>query len=73
MTREIDDADLTAALRTMIEHTQGVALSAERARQLGRMSVAARAALDAVAPSTLFDTEPADLNVLLDHIEDSPR
>ena len=73
MTRETDDADLTAALQTTIERTQGVTLSAERARQLGRMSLAARAALDAVAPSTLFDTEPADLNALLERVEDSTR
>ena len=63
---QLDDPSGDVALRAVVRHTQHVPLSLERTHGIARMLAAARGAIDAVTPPTLFDTEPDNLRVLLE-------
>ncbi len=53
-------------LQTLVKHFHGYALEPDRAERYTRMLAAASSALAAVGPNNLFDTEPADLQALLE-------
>lgn len=57
---------LDAALKAQVEHVQRFAFSDARALELSKVLALANRSLSACAPATLFETEPADLRVLLE-------